>query len=54
MEHEHDYKAACEVLLKAVQEADRILRKANLRIYLQMERESGQLSYDDMEEKDPA
>ena len=53
MDCEHDYKAAYEVLLKAVQEADAILRKASLRVYLQMEREAGRLSYDDMEEKDP-
>ena len=52
MDNEHDYKTACEVLLKVVREADAILRKANLRVCLQMDRESGRLSNGDAEENE--
>ena len=44
METEHDYKRAYEILQQAVKDADRILRQANLRVFLQMEREAGRLN----------
>ena len=53
MDPEHDYKKAYEVLQQAVQEADRILRKANLQVFLQMEREAGRLESEE-DENDPA
>ena len=49
MEPEHDYKAAYEILLWAVQEADHVLRRANLRVQLRMEREAGLLGAEDEE-----
>ena len=49
MEPEHDYKAAYEILLRAVQEADHVLRRANLRVQLRMEREAGLLGAEDEE-----
>ena len=54
MELEHDYKRAYEILQQAVQDADRILRHANLRVFLQMEREAGRLGSDEEDEEDPA
>lgn len=49
VEPEHDYKAAYEILLRAVQEADHVLRRANLRVQLRMEREAGLLGAEDEE-----
>jgi hypothetical protein len=54
MTEEHDYKKACEILQQALWDADRILRRANLRVSLQMEREAGRLGYDEGDEEDPA
>ena len=51
---EHDYKKAYEILQQAVKDADRILRQANLRVFLQMEREAGRLGCDEEDEEDPA
>ena len=44
VETEHDYKRAYEILQQAVKDADRILRQANLRVFLQMEQEAGRLN----------
>ena len=54
VETEHDYKRAYEILQQAVKDADRILRQANLRVYLQMEREAGRLNPEaEEDEEDP-
>ena len=43
-----------EILLQAVRDATRILRQANLRVSLQMDREAGRLGSDEEDEEDPA
>jgi len=54
VETEHDYKRAYEILQQAVKDADRILRQANLRVFLQMEREAGRLNPEaEEDEEDP-
>ena len=54
METEHDYKRAYEILQQAVKDADRILRQANLRVFLQMEQETGRLNPEvEEDEEDP-
>lgn len=55
VETDHDYKRAYEILQQAMKDADRILRQANLRVYLQMEREAGRLNPEaEEDEGDPA
>ena len=51
MPKEPDYKAAYEILDKAVQEASRILRSAHAHTILNMQIETGQLTAED--EQDP-
>ena len=51
MPKEPDYKAAYEILDKAVQEASRILRQAHVHTLLKMQIETGQLTAED--EQDP-
>ena len=52
MPNEPDYKAAYEILKRAVLDADRILRQANLHATLKLRVESGELSAADEEDLD--
>ena len=52
MPKEPDYKAAYEILDKAVQEASRILRQAHVHTLLKMQIETGQLTAEDEQDLD--
>ena len=52
MTNEPDYKAAYEILGKALLEAARVLRKAHLHTTLKLQAESGELTAEDEKDLD--